>query len=92
MGEVYTEKAKELLGKGYVLLDVRTKEEYDFDKIQPSINMDVFDDFENKVDELDKKDKYLVLCRSGNRSRTACEIMKEKGFEAHNVEGGLLDW
>ena len=43
--------------------------------------------------ELDKKKSYFVYCRSGKRSYSACEIMKELGFtNLYNLESGYLDW
>ncbi len=92
-GEISVAEAKDLLEKeDFVLLDVRTSEEHYADRIEPCVHMDLFDDFEKKIKELDKNKKYLVLCRSGNRSNTAAEILNEKGFEAFNIRGGILHW
>lgn len=43
--------------------------------------------------KLDRDKKYLVYCRSGKRSKSAQEIMKELGFkEVINMTGGFMDW
>jgi rhodanese-related sulfurtransferase len=33
-----------------------------------------------------------VICRSGNRSGTAAELLRSKGYRAINVEGGMRAW
>ena len=81
--EISAEQAKKLLtNKQIVLLDVRTKDEYQEQHLDHSINIDIHsDDFEAKVKKLDKEKIYLVFCRSGNRSSAASEIMKRLGFK-----------
>ena len=34
----------------------------------------------------------LVICRTGNRSELATMMLQARGFEAHNVEGGMEAW
>ncbi|MBS1518669.1 MAG: rhodanese-like domain-containing protein [Bacteroidetes bacterium] len=78
----------------YVLLDVRTAEEFEAGHIRDSINIDFYKmNFEQELDELDKRKKYLVYCRSGNRSRQAMFLMRDLGFEeVNNLAGGIIDW
>lgn len=45
----------------------------------------------NELEKFKKKDVY-VICRSGNRSGTAAAMLREKGFNAFNVEGGMRAW
>ncbi len=77
-----------------VLIDVRTPNEYNAGHINGAINIDVNSvDFINKINELDKNKKYIVYCRSGVRSKHACEIMEKMGFkEVYNMDGGILSW
>ncbi|HAY35298.1 MAG TPA: rhodanese-like domain-containing protein, partial [Bacteroidetes bacterium] len=50
-------------------------------------------DFEDALDELDKRKKYLVYCRSGNRSRQAMFLMRDLGFEeVNNLSEGIISW
>jgi len=74
------------------LLDVRTQEEYDSGHIKGAINIDFRGpDFISKIGELDKSKTYFVYCRSGNRSASAVEIMKENGFNnIVELEGGIV--
>ena len=70
-------------------------EEFNEGHIQSSINVDFYDSakFVSFLNKLDKKKSYYVYCRSGKRSYSACEIMKELGFtNLYNLESGYLDW
>lgn len=77
-----------------VVLDVRTPEETAQGMIEGAIELNVkAPDFAKKVAELDKDKTYLVYCRSGRRSVTACDIMAEEGFsDLYNLQGGYLEW
>jgi rhodanese-related sulfurtransferase len=71
---------------------VRTPEELSGGVIGHPINIDIYShDFSQKINELDKKKTYLVYCRSGNRSKTALEIMKQLGFEnVYEIDCGIV--
>jgi phage shock protein E len=77
-----------------VVLDVRTKEEYDKGHIAGSKMIDFNgDDFEQQVAKLDKNKTYFVLCASGGRSARACKKMEQLGFsKLYNLEGGMGAW
>ncbi|MFM7078311.1 MAG: rhodanese-like domain-containing protein [Bacteroidota bacterium] len=80
-------------GKG-IVLDVRTPGEVSKGSIKGSVNLDFFDDnFESKLDQLDKKKPVYVYCAAGGRSGDAMEMMKKKGFvEVYNLQGGYNAW
>lgn len=86
---------KERYGKDttLIILDVRMPEELtsDLGKIKGVINIPL-QVLSNKVSELEKyrKKEIAVICRSGNRSRTATKFLLEKGFNAKNVPGGMM--
>jgi rhodanese-related sulfurtransferase len=75
-----------------ILLDVRTKSEYQEGHLENSILMNLRGpDFAEKVNKLDKDKTYYVYCRSGMRSRTAVNIMRKRGFlNAYNIKGGII--
>lgn len=77
-----------------VILDVRTSGEYHQEALEGAVNIDIMGaDFVQKVSNLDKDKTYLVYCRSGNRSGSACQIMTEAGFEkVYNLAGGIMSW
>ena len=77
-----------------VVLDVRTRKEYDAGHLRGATNIDVTQpDFQQKVAALDKKTPYLIHCASGVRSRRACQALERKGFaHLYNLEGGIKAW
>ena len=62
-------------------------------KIDNIINIPI-EELESRVGELSKfKDKEIaVICRSGNRSNTGMRILRENGFNAKNVLGGMIEY
>ena len=77
-----------------LLLDIRTKEEYDECKIDGAINIPL-QDLLYEVDDLSdyKNKKIIVYCRSGHRSITACNLLSISGFDnLYNLEKGILDY
>lgn len=78
----------------FVILDVRTPEEFLGVYIENAVNLDYYSDtFRNDLDKLDKNKTYLIYCRSGRRSKNALNIMKELDFrEVYNMLGGIIKW
>ena len=77
-----------------ILLDVRTKEEFDRNRIKKAINVPV-DEVVEKIEQLitDKTKKIYVYCLSGARSEAAVETMTQMGYKnVFSVSGGLLVW
>ncbi|MCH8325442.1 MAG: rhodanese-like domain-containing protein [Bacteroidetes bacterium] len=76
-----------------IILDVRTPQELEgpLGHIDGVINIPV-QILEKRISELNKyKDKEItVICRSGNRSGIASEILFKKNFNITNVEGGMI--
>lgn len=62
----------------YVLLDVRTKEEFDESHLVGALNIP-YDTIDEKTN-LDKTKTILVYCRSGNRSNIASKTLQDLGF------------
>ncbi len=77
-----------------VILDVRTKSEFNEGHIANSINIDFQSDtFLNEILKLDKSKTYAVYCRSGNRSGKAMATMSNEQFiSLYNLNGGVIDW
>jgi len=78
----------------FVILDVRTPEEFTEEHIAKAVNIDFYaETFQDELNGLDRDKKYLIYCRSGGRSRSALDIMAELNFrEAYNMLGGIIDW
>ena len=80
---------KSLIQNGGIIIDVRTKGEYQGGHIKGSINipLNVLSDNISKL----KKDKAIITCcASGMRSASAKGILKSSGFtEVHNGGGWM---
>ena len=98
-GAVYVnitaEEAKEIMDneEGYIILDVRTQEEYDEGHIPGAIVIS-HEEIAEKADEVltDKEQLILVYCRSGRRSKIAAEALMELGYTNIKEFGGIIDW
>ena len=77
-----------------VILDVRTPGEFAQDRIDGAINLDVKNPaFSEQIKGLDKDKTYMVYCRTGRRSVSACQLMQDQGFKnLYNLQGGILAW
>ena len=89
------DEAKTLMEKeeGYILLDVRTKGEYESGYIPGAINIPLSDIDEEIISSLpDKSQMILVYCRSGNRSREASDKLSKLGYSNVLEIGGINAW
>ena len=77
-----------------VVLDVRSKKEFDAGHVPGATNIDVnAADFEDRIAKLDKNKTYLVHCAAGRRSVKAANKMSELKFKnLVNLEGGYTAW
>ena len=98
-GAVYVnitaEEAKQIMDneEGYIILDVRTQEEYDEGHIPGAIVIPHEEIAEKAEDVLTDKDQLiLVYCRSGRRSKIAAEALVELGYTNIKEFGGIIDW
>lgn len=73
------------------LLDVREADEYAESHIESAINYPL-SQFPYCLADLPKEPVYYVICRSGKRSLNACASLAERGYQAINVQGGMLAW
>ena len=78
---------------GYLILDVRTAEEYSEKHIPGAINVPNETIGSEDISELpDKEQLILVYCRSGNRSKQASEKLVKQGYTNIVEFGGINDW
>ena len=91
---IKVDQVDELKAQGYIIIDVRTAEEFSEGHIQDAILINIYDpNFKTKIGELDKNGKYLMFCRSGNRSGKAVLQMTQMGFkDVLNIAGGIIAW
>lgn len=85
---------KVIADKNITILDVRTAEEYAEGHIALAMNIDVKQaDFEAKSNtSLDKSKTLAVYCRSGNRSKKACDILSANGYKVVELSTGIIGW
>ena len=79
----------------FIILDVRTSEEFEELRLPNSINIDFYNpkNFIQELEKLDKNKSYYVYCKTGNRSAATCDFMKEMGFtKTYNLLGGITEW
>ena len=92
---ITVEEAKALMDseEGYVILDVRTQEEYDQGHI-PGAVLIPDTEIEARAEGVltDKNQMILVYCRSGRRSKLAAEALVKLGYTNIREFGGIIDW
>ena len=78
----------------YILIDVRTSDEFSSGYIKNAINLDFYSEtFQNDILSIDKNLPIVLYCRTNNRSTKTANILKENGFKEISVlEGGITDW
>ena len=79
--------------RDYILLDVRTREEYVQGHIPGAICVPNESIGTAPVPELPQKDQLiLVYCRSGNRSKQAAQKLADMGYTNIVEFGGIISW
>ena len=92
---ITAEEAKQIMDseEGYIILDVRTQEEYDEGHIPGAIVIPHEKIYQQAEEVLTDKDQLiLVYCRSGRRSKIAAEALAELGYTNIREFGGIIDW
>ena len=92
---ITAEEAKQIMDseEGYIILDVRTQEEYDQGHIPGAIVIS-HDEIKERAEGMlpDKDQLLLVYCRSGRRSKLAAETLVELGYTNIKEFGGIIGW
>jgi len=78
----------------FIIIDVRTLEEFVGEHIENATNIDFYSEaFRDMLNTLDKNKTYLIYCKVGGRSGSALDIMAELNFkEVYNILGGINQW
>ncbi len=79
-------------GREHILLDVRESFEIAIAEIKGALAISL-GDLPSRANELDPNLSYVILCKSGGRSRRAQELLEARGFQSVlNLAGGINAW
>lgn len=105
--DINSKTAFEMQQKGAILIDVRTKREFEFSHPKDAVNIPVFyEKFgqrvfnENFIEQIDyalkgnHDQEVILICRSGSRTKFAANILANDGFSnVYNIVSGFAyDW
>ena len=90
--EVSVSDAYKIREEGAFVLDVRQPEEWEAVHI-PGATLIPLGELESRLDEVPQDQNILVVCRSGNRSARARDILLTAGFQnVSSMAGGMNEW
>lgn len=76
-----------------VMIDVRSPMEYQYEGHIAGARLLPLPHLSQRLNELPKGQPIVCVCRSGNRSLVACEILASAGFEnVSNLNTGMIGW
>jgi rhodanese-related sulfurtransferase len=91
IAEITVEELAARLQDGAVVVDVREVHEWIQVRV-PGVHLIPLGELAQRAGEIPEADTVYVICRSGARSRRACEMLMTAGARAVNVAGGTLAW
>jgi rhodanese-related sulfurtransferase len=78
-----------LVAEGWMLLDVRTEDEWADGRIAGTVHIPM-DELMQRLDEVG--DRVVCVCAVGARSAQVAQYLNAQGREAANLDGGLYAW
>ena len=90
----YMEAKEKIINDGAIMVDVRTKEEYDNGHIGGAVLLTLDDINEEKALEIlgDKNKTIIVYCKSGVRSKEASQKLADLGYKSVYDLGAMSNW
>jgi len=88
---VNVEEALALVAAGALLLDVREDAEWGAGHAPDALHVSL-SEVPDRLEQLPRNRVVVCVCRSGARSARAANYLLEHGFEAVNLEGGMISW
>ncbi|KLL10061.1 MULTISPECIES: rhodanese-like domain-containing protein [Protofrankia] len=76
---------------GPLLLDVREAEEWDAGHIAGAVHIPMGELLE-RIEEVPRDRDVVVICRSGQRSAAVTAYLHRGGWQARNLDGGMIAW
>ncbi|MFP7159681.1 sulfurtransferase TusA family protein [Priestia aryabhattai] len=88
----HTVSLDEIESRDGLILDVREEAEYAFGHIDGAKSIPM-GELESRLEELDKNEEIYVICRTGNRSNLAAQLLAKNDFtKVYNVLPGMNEW
>src|ERR1035437_7860328 len=91
ISEITAEDAYELLGTGAFLLDVREDDEGEAGHAAEAVHI-AMGRVSERVEEIPTDRTVICVCRMGGRSGAVATALVERGFDVHNLNGGMTAW
>lgn len=90
-GDITAEEMKNKIMQGAILIDVRSRQEYQEGHLPGAINIPEYEVMRRIEKEIPKKNQLIVAyCQYGGRSRNVCRMMQRIGYtNVYNLYGGL---
>lgn len=86
------QEAREVVaGRRGRAIDVRDREEYGAGHIPGAIHISV-DELDDRLEDLAEDERLIVVCRSGEESAEAAARLRDHGYDAANIDGGMVAW
>jgi rhodanese-related sulfurtransferase len=86
------ERVAELLEQGEAdVIDVRDDEEWDAGHIAGARHVELAD-LTAAAEGIDRERTVVFNCRTGDRSGMAADAFREAGYDAYNMDGGIVAW
>jgi len=74
------------------IVDVREAYEWEAGHIDGAVHVPLNQLMAGGGQDLDRSRPVVAVCRSGNRSELAALMLQARGYEAHNMQGGMEEW
>ena len=84
-------QAKELLGSGATLIDVRSAGEWRTGRASQAKHVPL-DRLQASTAGIQKTRPVIAICASGIRSASAARLLAANGYDAYSVRGGMAAW
>ena len=85
------EEAARRVDEGAVLLDVREPDEWQAGHAPNAVHVPLAA-LAASIDQLDKEQPVVAVCRVGGRSERAAAVLLQRGYDAVNLAGGMQAW
>ena len=90
-GDITIEELKNKMSQGAILIDVRSRQEYQEGHLPGAINIPEYEIIKSIEKEIPKKNQLIIIyCQYGGRSRNVYRMMKKLGYtNVYDLYGGL---